>query len=103
EGITAVAISHDGKRVAAGSPIGHVTVWDVVTGETLAPFAGHDGMVSGMVFTSDGKRLVTTSQDGTALVWEVPDKPQPVGPVEAAVAGFDEAFRLLGAADAAQA
>ncbi len=103
EGLTALAISRDGKRIAAGAPTGRVTVWDVATGDTLAPFAGHDGAVMGMVFTSDGKKLVTAAQDGTALVWEIPDKPLPTGPVEAAVTGFDEAFRLLGSADAAQA
>ncbi len=103
DGVSALALSADGKRVAAGSPTGRVTVWDVTTGDTLAPFAGHDGLVTGLVFTADGKRLVTTAQDGTALVWEVPDKPLPVGPIESAVTGFDEAFRLLGSADAAQA
>ena len=41
--------------------------------------------------------------DGTALVWEIPDTPLPTGPVEAAVTGFDEAVKLLGSADAAQA
>ena len=80
-----------------------MTVWDVSAGDTLAPFAGHDGMVSGLVFSADGKTLVSSSQDGTALVWVVPDKPLPVGPVEAVVSGFDEAFRLLGFTDAAQA
>ncbi len=103
DGVTALALSADGKRVAVGSPTGRVTVWDTLTGDTLAPFAGHDGMVTGLVFSADGKKLVTSAQDGTALVWEIPDKPLPTGPVEAAVTGFDEAYRLLGSADAAQA
>jgi hypothetical protein len=102
-GIPVAALSSDGKRVAVGEPTGRVTVWDVSTGETLAPFAGHDGPVTGAVFTADGKRLVTTAQDGTALVWEVPDKPHQLGPVENEVTGFDEAFRLLAATDPAQA
>jgi WD40 repeat protein len=103
EGVTALALSADGKRVAAGAPTGRVTVWDVAGGDVLAPFAGHDGAVTGLAFAPDGKRLVSSGGDGTALVWEVPDKPQPAGPVESAVTGFDEAFRLLGSADAAQA
>ena len=103
DGVSALALSADGKRVAVGTHNGRVTVWDVTTGDTLAPFAGHDGLVTGLAFAADGKRLVTTAQDGTALVWEVPDKPLPVGPIESAVTGFDEAFRLLGSADAAQA
>ncbi len=101
--VTAVAFSPDGKRLATGLSTGHVTVWDVTTGDTIAPFAGHDGLVTSVAFASDGKRLVSTSNDGTALVWNVPEKPQQAGPVEVAVTGFDEAFKLLGATDGVQA
>jgi len=103
DGASALAFSSDGKRVAVGSSFGRVTVWDVSTGEALAPFAGHEGTVTGLVFTADGKKLISTAMDGTALVWTVPDQPLPTGPIESAVTGFDEAFGLLGAADAAQA
>lgn len=103
EPVSALALSADGKRLAVGFTTGHVTVWDAGTGDVLAPFAGHDGLVSTVSFSADGKRLVSCSTDGTAVVWEVPEKPQKAGPAEAAVAGFDEAFRLLGATDAAQA
>lgn len=103
DGIGAIALSADGKRLAVGTGGGRVTVWDIASGDVLAPFAGHDGMVTGMVFTADGKKLVSTAMDGTALVWEVPDKPVQVGPVETTVTGFEEAFRLLGSPDAAQA
>jgi WD40 repeat protein len=103
EAVSALAFAPDGKRLAAGTQQGRVTVWDATTGDTLAPFSGHEGPVTGLVFRSDGAQLVSCSQDGTALVWAVPDKPLATGPVEAAVTGFEEAFRLLGAADAAQA
>jgi WD40 repeat protein len=100
---TTLAVSSDGKRVAAGMNDGRVTVWDVASGDILVPFAGHDGLVTSVVFTADGKKLVSTAQDGTALVWEIPDKPVSTGPMETEVTGFDEAFRLLGSADAAHA
>ena len=103
DGVSALAFSPDGKRVAVGTSFGRVTVWNVSTGETLAPLAGHEGTVTGLVFTVDGKKLVSTSMDGTALVWEVPDAPLPTGQVEDTVIGFDEAFKLLGSNDPAQA
>ncbi len=102
-GLMSIALSADGKRLAVGTQTGRVTVFDVPTGDTLAPFGGHDGPVTGLSFTADGKKLVSSAQDGTALVWEVPEKPVAVGPADAAVSGFDEAFRLLGSSDAAQA
>lgn len=102
-GADSVAFSPDGKRLAVGMDDGRVTVWDVPSGEVLAPFAGHDAFVTGLAFSTDGKRLVSTANDGTALVWEIPDKPLATGPAEAAVSGFEDAFKLLGSADAAQA
>ena len=99
----ALALSADGKRLATGTGTGRVTVWDVASGEVLAPFAGHYGLVTGLVFTADGKKRGSTSQDGTALVWAVPDKPGAAVPAAVAVDGFDEAFKLLGSPDAAQA
>jgi hypothetical protein len=98
-----LAFSPDGKKLAEGTREGRVTVWDVSTGEMLAPFAGHDGVVTGLVFADDGKKLVSTSQDGTALVWEVPDKPLALTPTETAVTGFDEALKLLASVEGAQA
>ncbi|MFM8271871.1 MAG: WD40 repeat domain-containing protein, partial [Gemmata sp.] len=80
ESLSAAAFSPDGKRFAGGFYTGRVTVWDVASGDTLAPFPGHDGAVASAAFSADGKRLVTAANDGTALVWAVPDKPQPVGP-----------------------
>lgn len=103
EPVSALALSADCKRLAVGFTTGHVTVWDAGTGDVLAPFAGHDGPVSTVRFSADGKQLVSCAMDGTAVVWGVPEKPQKAGPAEVAVTGFDEAFRLLGATDAAQA
>lgn len=102
-GLGTMAFSPDGKRLATGTDDGRVTVWDVTAGEALAPFGGHDGIVTGLAFSPDGKRLVSTASDGTALVWAVPEKALTVGPADAAVSGFEEAFRLLGSADAQQA
>src|SRR5262249_22469788 len=94
-----VAFAPGGKRLAVGERDGSVTVWDVASGDPLVTFDRHDGFVTGLAFSPDGKRLASTAQDGTVLVWEVPDKP--VAPAaELTVAGFDEAFRLLGSAEA---
>src|SRR5207248_11343228 len=57
--------------------------------------------VRGVAFTPDGARLVSTSADGTALVWDLAAKVQAAD--SAPVAGPDEAMKLLGAADPAEA
>ena len=103
DNVVSLALSRDGKRLAAGSATGRVTIWDLASGTILAPFAGHDGPVTGLVFTTDANRLVSSSQDGTALVWQVPEHPLAVRTIELAPIDFDEAFRLLGSTDAAQA
>jgi WD40 repeat protein len=98
-----VAFSPDTKRLAIGERDGSIAVWELSTGEAVAVFERHDGFVNGLAWSPDGKQLASAAQDGTALVWDVPAKP--VGKLSdaAAVGGFDEAFRLLGAADPANA
>jgi|GEM_PF-7105509 len=103
DAVTSLALSSDGKRLGVGSAIGSVTVYDLTTGEILAPFGGHAGPVTGLVFTADGKRLISTSQDGTALVWSVPEHAIPLGPATNPVITSDEAYQLLGSTDPAQA
>ncbi|MCE9564456.1 MAG: PQQ-binding-like beta-propeller repeat protein [Planctomycetes bacterium] len=96
-----VEFSPDAKRIAVGGHDGRITVWDVSSGDPIITFDRHDGFVTGLAWSRDGKRLASSATDGTVLVWEVPEKAG--GPPEAVVAGFDEAFRLLGSPDPASA
>lgn len=99
--INTVIFTPDSKRLVTGGRDGLITFWDVASGEPLLNLDRHDGLVTGLRFSKDGTRLVSTSTDGTALVWDV------TADVErkesAAALGSDEALKLLGDADAAEA
>jgi WD40 repeat protein len=65
----AVALSPDGRLVAAGAGSGNVEVWNVASGERVATFEGHRKRVAGLAFSPDGRMLASASWDGSARVW----------------------------------
>ncbi len=69
-GVTDVAISPDGARVAAGALDGRAFVWSAVDGRLLAVLPGHAERVVGVEFLPDGD-LVTVSWDHTARLWDL--------------------------------
>ena len=99
--VSAAAFTPDGKRLVTGGREGLITLWDVASGEPVLNLDRHDGCVTGLAFTADGSRMVSTATDGTALVWDLTAKLRPRE--ESTVASADEAVKLLGADDAAQA
>ena len=68
--VLCVALSGDGKRLAAGGTDRLARVWDVATGKLVATADGHTDWVTGVAFTADGTRLVTASRDKTAKVFD---------------------------------
>ncbi len=76
--IAALAISPDGKWLAAGGQMrdsidgGHpIRLYDFATGEIVALLRGHNGMVLSLAFSPDGGLLASGSTDNTAIIWDV--------------------------------
>lgn len=70
-GVTSVAISPDGRLVAAGSLDTVVRIWDVATGQLIERLNGHRDSVYSVAFTPDGKGLVSGSLDKSLKHWDV--------------------------------
>lgn len=73
EGLTGLAISSDGSRLAITTIRGSISLWDVAAGKKLRQWRGHDGQAMEPAFSPDGKMLYTTSLDHTVKFWSVTD------------------------------
>jgi WD40 repeat protein len=71
-GVSAVAISCDGKTLATAGRPGIVHLWDLATGKKRGELKGlHDG-VGGLAFSADGKSLVVGGYwDFTLRIWDL--------------------------------
>jgi serine/threonine protein kinase len=72
DNIRCVAVSPDGKRVAAGSADASVWVWTLDPPGTK-PFCllGHAGQVTGVAFSRHGEMLLSAGRDGTIRQWDL--------------------------------
>lgn len=66
-----VAISDDGKLLAATSTSGIVEIYDLNTGELIQSFEAHNAAVTQIAFTSDLKYIISASTDGTVRFWGI--------------------------------
>jgi len=67
--VLCVAVSRDGKRLAAGSGDHTATVWDAVSGLELLTLRGHRGSVNSVAWSPDGKRLaIIAARDQAGVV-----------------------------------
>lgn len=69
----AVALSRDGKWLAAGGAGGTVLVWDVASGETKHRLDGTAPLVRAVAFAPDGKTLAAGEGSGAVRLWSVQD------------------------------
>lgn len=72
--LSSVAVSPDGRLIAAGTEEGKVLIWDVSNQKPSDVLNGHAAAVLALGFSPDGKWLVSGSVDGTARLWELPSK-----------------------------
>lgn len=71
--IRSVAISPDGKWVAAGDQKGRIRVWTLADHAEAGTFLAHEGHVTQIAFSPDGRRLATTSFSGEVRLWQMPE------------------------------
>jgi len=71
DGITCIAFSLDGLRLASATSTGLVRVWDLATSKPVLtqPMRATSGILD-IAFSPDGKMLATGSVDGAARLWD---------------------------------
>ncbi len=71
-GFGPVAVSPDGKYLAAGSPQGPLAcVWPITGGQPVVTIRDHDDPISSVRFSSDSRHIVSASLDGTVKIREL--------------------------------
>jgi WD40 repeat protein len=70
-GVSGVAFSPDGTRLATAADDRAARVWDVAGGAELLVFRGHEGGVSGVAFSPDGSLLATACDDHLTREWDI--------------------------------
>ena len=76
--VQCLALSSDGKKLAAGGCDRMIHLWDLAPGIPNAKLEqsieNHADWVFGVVFSADGKRLASASRDKTAKLWDIAAK-----------------------------
>ncbi len=99
-----IAFSPRGNLLVYGAPAGGIHVWQVQTGQELAAFRGHTGVINAFAFTPDGRTLASASADTTVLTWNLSAAlSTPLPPRLFTDAELKTRWEVLASADAQQA
>jgi WD40 repeat protein len=69
--VTGVAVSPNGRTLAAGSVDQTIVLWDLPTGRRLHTLRGHTDAVNAVAFDPRGDVIASASADGTVALWDV--------------------------------
>lgn len=69
EQVRSAVYSDDGRYILSA---GDTTIkeWDVVTGQCIMTFVGHENLVNSAVYSPDGKRILSAANDNTIREWD---------------------------------
>ena len=70
-GVTGVAWSPDGNRLASCGNDGLVKVWNAKDHTELSSMQGHGGWTFDVDWRADGKQLASSGADGNVIIWDV--------------------------------
>ena len=71
EAVTCLALSADGKVLAAGREDYSILLWDLVSGDELGTLSGHQAEVWALAFSPDGRTLASGGEDSTIKLWNL--------------------------------
>jgi WD40 repeat protein len=70
QAVCSLAVSPDGKTVAAGEGGGGVRLWSVTPGKELRLLQGREELVESVAYSPDGKFLASAGKDGGVCLWD---------------------------------
>uniref|UniRef100_V9KQM2 Cilia- and flagella-associated protein 52 n=2 Tax=Callorhinchus milii TaxID=7868 RepID=V9KQM2_CALMI len=73
QGVTAIAVTGDCKRIVSGGGEGQVRVWEIAqrSQKMLAAMKEHSSTVSCIKIKKNDRECVTASLDGTCIIWDI--------------------------------
>jgi WD40 repeat protein len=74
DSVLCLALSADGKTLAAGGCDRLIRLWNLSTGKLEQTIENHADWVLGLALTADGKYLLSSARDKTAKVWDLKAK-----------------------------
>jgi WD40 repeat protein len=66
-----LALSSDGKLIAAGGMDGAIRLIDRASGDVVRTARGHEGVINVVAFSPDGRTLLSGGLDFTVRLWDV--------------------------------
>ena len=66
-----LAVSPDGRRIAAAMGDRTIRLWDAATGRVLDVLRGHSDLVMDVAFSPSGGELASASYDRTVRIWQL--------------------------------